>query len=130
GTRWLQSTAQDVRLALRLMRRFPLFAAVVILTIALGVGATSAIFSAVNAVLLRPLPFADGRRLVSLWGTNPDKSVPRFGVSYPDFHEWETRTHSFSGMGFYIGASTTFSGPAGPENVAALSVSRTFLDVL
>src|SRR5205814_1812876 len=83
-----------------------------------------------NAVLLRPLPFADGNRLVSLWGTNPDKSIPRFGVSYPDFHDWQTRTHSFSDMAIYVGANTTMFGTGGPENVAALNVSRNFLDVL
>src|SRR5215831_6034070 len=121
---------QDTRLALRLARRFPLFTTVVLLTIALGVGATTAIFSAVHAVMLQPLPFADGDRLVSLWGTNPDKSVPRFGVSWPDFRDWKQRTQSFDDMAMYVGGITTLVAPEGPESVADLYVSANFLDVL
>src|SRR5689334_22265229 len=100
-TRNLGFIAQHVRLAFRLIRRFPGFAAIIVSTIALGIGATTAIFSAVDAVVLRPLPFREGDRLVSLWGTNPDKSVPRFGVSYPDFSDWEARTRSFDDMALY-----------------------------
>jgi len=121
---------QDARLALRLARRFPLFTTVVLLTIALGVGATTAIFSAVHAVMLQPLPFADGDRLVSLWGTNPDKSVPRFGVSWPDFRDWKQRSHSFDDMSIYVANVTTLVAPEGPESVACLYVSSNFLNVL
>jgi putative ABC transport system permease protein len=121
---------QDARLALRLARRFPLFTTVVLLTIALGVGATTAIFSAVHAVMLQPLPFADGDRLVSLWGTNPDKSIPRFGVSWPDFRDWKQRAHSFDDMSIYVANVTTLVAPEGPESVACLYVSSNFLDVL
>jgi predicted permease len=121
---------QDARLALRLARRFPLFTTVVLLTIALGVGATTAIFSAVHAVMLQPLPFADGDRLVSIWGTNPDKSIPRFGVSWPDFRDWKTRSRSFDDMSLYVGNVTTLVAPEGPESVACLYVSSNFLDVL
>src|SRR5690348_2184108 len=128
--RWIRIAAQDARLALRLARRAPLFTLLVVLTIAIGIGANTAIFSAVNAVVLRPLPFADGRRLVSLWATNPDKSLPRFGVSWPDFQDWQTRTHSFSAMALYIGGNAALAGPDGAENVGGLRVSRNFLDVL
>ena len=130
GGRWIQSLALDARFAARLVRRFPLFAAVVTFTIALGIGANTAIFSVVNAVLLRPLPFADGDRLVSLWATNPDKSVPRFGVSLPDFRDWSARTRSFSDMTLYAVGITTLAGPAGPESVAGMFVTRNFFDVL
>jgi predicted permease len=130
GGRWTQSLSLDIRFALRLLRRFPLFAAIVTLTIALGIGANTAIFSVVNAVVLRPLPFADGNRLVSLWATNPDKSVLRFGVSLPDFRDWAARTRSFSDMTLYNSGITTLAGPAGPESVAGMFVTRNFFDVL
>ncbi|MGH7649658.1 MAG: hypothetical protein ACREND_16205, partial [Gemmatimonadaceae bacterium] len=78
GGQWLEFLAQDARFAWRSARAFPLFTVIVVLTIALGIGANTAIFSVVDAVLLRPLPFADGNRIVSLWATNPDKSVLRF----------------------------------------------------
>ena len=120
----------DARLALRLMRRFPLFSAIVVLTIALGVGATAAIFSAVDAVVLRALPFRNGDRLVSLWDTNPDGSVPRFGVSYPDFRDWQIRTRSFEDMAMYVGGVTTLVAPEGAESVAGLRVTSNFLTVL
>ena len=70
---------QDARYAVRQAARYPAFTAIVTLTMALGMGAATSIFSVVDAVLLRPLPFADGSRIVSLWATNPDKSVPRAG---------------------------------------------------
>ena len=122
--------AQDVRLAFRLIHRFPVFAAIVVSTIALGIGATTAIFSAVDAVILRPLPFRDGDRLVSLWGTNPDKSVLRFGVSYPDFSDWKARTRSFDDMALYVARVTTMMSAEGPESVASLNVGSNFLHVL
>ncbi len=120
----------DLTLALRLARRFPLFTTLVVLTIALGIGSATAIFSVVDAVLLRPLPFADGTRLVSLWDTNPDKSIPRFGVSWPDFRDWRNRTHAFSGLALYNSAVTTMLGHGDPESVASLHVTRNFFDVL
>src|SRR5215471_6163173 len=103
----LPALAQDTRLAARLARRFPLFTAIVVLTVALGVGATTAIFSAMHAVVLQPLPFANGDRLVSLWGTNPDKSIPRYGVSWPDFRGWKQRSGSFDEMAMYVATVTT-----------------------
>jgi len=125
-----QLLGQDARLAIRLARRFPLFTCLVLLTIALGVGASTAIFSAVDAVMLRPLPFARGDRLVSLWATNPDKTVPRFGVSYPDFRDWKTRTRTFTDMSLYVGTNATLIASGEPENVADLMVTANFLHVL
>src|SRR6185437_6133023 len=130
GGRWLEFLVQDTRFAWRSARAFPLFTIIVVLTIALGIGANTAIFSVVDAVLLRPLPFADGNRIVSLWATNPDKSVPRFGVSMPDFRDWKARTHSFSDMALYAGGLTSIAGREGPESATSLVVTPNFLDVL
>lgn len=126
----LSALVHDLRLALRLTRRFPLFTGVVLVTLALGVGASTAIFSAVDAVLLRPLPFAGGDRLVSLWATNPDMSVPRFGVSHPDFRDWQARTRSFDGMALYVPGNTTLVSSSGPEDVSSLLVTSNFLRVM
>ena len=128
--RWSEFLAQDARLAWRSARANPLFTAIVVLTVALGIGANTAIFSVVDAVLLRPLPFADGGRIVSLWDTNPDKSVPRFGVSMPDFRDWKARTHSFTDMALYAGGLTSIAGRGGPESATSLVVTPNFLDVL
>ncbi len=128
--RWAQAAADDARYTLRLMRRWPGFTAIVTLSLALGIGSATTVFSVVDAVILRPLPFAHGERLVSLWDTNPDKSVPRFGVSLPDFRDWQARTRSFADMALYATGFATLRGRGEPESVASLFVTRSFLDVL
>ena len=119
-----------MRYALRVARSAPIVTAIIVLTIALGIGANTAIFSIVDAVLVRPLPFPRDQELVSLWATNPDKSIPRFGVSYADFLDWQARTRSFRGMSVYATSLSSLNGPGGPESVSLLSVSPNFLSVL
>ncbi len=121
---------QDVQFALRVARSAPVITAIIVLTVALGIGANTAIFSIVDAVLIRPLPFPRDQELVSLWATNPDKSIPRFGVSYADFLDWQARTRSYRGMAVYATSLTSLNGPDGPESVSLLSVSPNFLAIL
>jgi len=80
----------DLRHAVRLLRRTPGFSAAVILLLGLGIGANAAIFSVVDGVFLRPLPFGNGDRVVSVWGTNPGRGWTRFGASLPDVLDWQT----------------------------------------
>ena len=77
----MEALIQDARYALRLSHRFPVFTAIVLITLGMAIGANTAIFSVVNATLLRPLPYADGDRLAILYSQNPDRSIPRFSVS-------------------------------------------------
>src|SRR5215470_13147422 len=88
----------DVRFALRSMRRSPGFTAAVIVSLALGIGATTAIFSAVYGVLLRPLPYADGDRLAIVYSTMTSRGIPESGTSLPDYHAFRDRGRSFSGL--------------------------------
>lgn len=85
---------QDLRYALNIFRKQPAFAASAVLTLALGIGATTAIFSVIYSVMLRPLPFADSGRFVHIWSTDAD-SV-RQAVSYPDFLDWRRQTRTLS----------------------------------
>src|SRR5512146_2851596 len=98
GGRAMETLLQDARYALRLSRRFPAFTAIVLFTLGIAIGANTAIFSVVNAALLRPLPYPDDDRLAILYSQNPDRSIPRFSVSYADFLDWRAQTRSFSGM--------------------------------
>src|SRR5579859_1520471 len=89
---WLQ----DFRYAVRQLRRSPGFAAVAILTLALGIGANTAIFSVVNGVLLAGLPYAQPDRLVAIWERNPRFS--HVWISYPNFRDWQRDAHAFRRM--------------------------------
>jgi putative ABC transport system permease protein len=104
--------SQDVRYALRTLVRWPGFTAVVVLTLALGIGGNAAIFSVVNAVLLRPLPYADPDRLVFVLGTPTDGDSAKVGSSssYPDFADLRARTRSFSQLAAYSIQQTTVTG--------------------
>ena len=91
----------DLRFALRLLRSSRLFTGTVVLTIALGIGATTAIFSVVNAVLLRPLPFGEPARLMQVAEKNDRLHLPNFGASVLNFLSWKEQTQSFERLGAF-----------------------------
>ena len=104
--------SQDLRYALRTLTRWPGFSAVVILTLALGIGANAAIFSVVNAVLLRPLPYAEPDRLVFVFGTPTDGDSAKVGASssYPDYVDFRERSKSFTQLAAVSSQQTTVTG--------------------
>ena len=130
GGRSLDALRQDVRYALRTWKRFPGFTAIVIGTLAIAVGATTAMFSVVNTVLLRQLPFPRPDDVVLLYSQNPDRSFPRFSVSYADYLDWRRDTHSFTDIAVFGGNAPTILGGQEPERLAGLTVSSNFFDVL
>jgi macrolide transport system ATP-binding/permease protein len=89
---------QDLAYALRVLRRNPGFTATAVITFALGIGANSAIFSIVNAILLRPLPLAEPSQLVMIFATEARRSLQFDGVSYPAFIDWQEQNRSFESM--------------------------------
>ena len=124
--------AQDFRYALRQLRKNPGFTAVAIAILALGIGANTAIFSVVNGVLLRPLPFKEPARLVRVWHIPPPASFPgmtTFAVSAANFTDWENQNHVFDGMAIYTYHGFATTG-AKPEQVAAGAVSAGFFSTL
>jgi putative ABC transport system permease protein len=124
---------QNLKFALRLLRKSPGYALVAILIMALGIGANTAIFSVVHAVLLEPLPFRDADRLVQIWHTPPQKSFPgitRFAVSPANFLDWQKQNHVFDRMAIYGGAGYDLTGAGKPEAIRASTVSPDFFSVL
>ena len=121
---------QDVRYGFRMMWKRPGFTAIVVLTLALGIGANTAIFTVVNAALLRGLPYEEPERLVHLFETTPQKNFGRREASYPDFFDWR-QNQSFEGLAAYTGAAGfALAGPDGSELVEAGRVTANFFDVL
>jgi putative ABC transport system permease protein len=119
---------QDVRFALRLWRRRPGFAAVAIITLALGVGANTAMFSIVNAVLLRPLGYPDSDRLVSIYAKS--QSFRQGLLSYKEYDEIRRQSASLESIGLYLGQSVNLTGVDEPQRLVGSFVSSTFFDTL
>jgi putative ABC transport system permease protein len=126
--RILEDFARDVRFAFRTLAKSPGFTAVVALTLALGIGANTAIFSVVNAVLLRPLPFAAPDRLVSVVSTRLG-NVPD-NASYPDFADWRAQNHVFSEMAAYTTDNFTLTGQGEALHIQGADVSADLFSLL
>jgi putative ABC transport system permease protein len=123
----------DLRQSFRSLRHNPAFAIGAILVLALGIGANTAIFSLVNAAMLRPLPFDQPERLVQIWHVPPTKSFPgidKFSVSPANFLDWKAQSASFDSMSTYNFRSLSFGGADHPEVVEACAVQSDFFTVL
>ncbi|HYV98696.1 MAG TPA: ABC transporter permease [Gemmatimonadaceae bacterium] len=111
---------QDIRYAARALRRAPGFTTAIVLTLALGIGANTALFSVVNAVLLKPLPYADPERLVSVWMSSVGSPKDRNPTSFPDLTDWRAMNPSFTDIGGYAFNRYEVSGPEGNEFARAI----------
>jgi putative ABC transport system permease protein len=121
----------DVRYALRMLIKSPGFSIIAIITLALGIGANSAIFSVINAVLLRPLPFSQPNQLAAIWASAPQRPGNQHEVhSYLDFVDLRDKNHTFSSMTAYIGAGMIFGEGDDAADVAGLAATADVFDVL
>src|SRR5262245_36916525 len=122
---------QDIRLAFRLIGTHPGFACAAILTLALGIGANTAIFSVVNGVLLRPAPFADLERLVMVWETDGNSGTSREPGSVPDFIDYKARAKTLDALAGVSASEVNLSANGvDPVQVAGLSVTYDLLPML
>lgn len=120
----------ELRFARRSLAKTPAITAVVVLTLALGIGANSAIFSVVDAVLLTPLPYPEPERIVRLIDTNPEAGLPRFSTSPPDYRDWRRQSGSFEHMTALTVSSLSLTGTGGdPEQLQATEVAGAFFGV-
>src|SRR5580658_9748403 len=124
----MRGLLQDLRYALRQLRKTPGFTTVATITLALGIGANTAIFSVLNAVLLRPLPYAAPSRLV--WLTNYLPRGKDHIVATPDFVAWRNQNDSFTGLAAYDDGDFNLTGGACPERIHYASVTASFFSVL
>ncbi|MGH9815307.1 MAG: ABC transporter permease, partial [Candidatus Acidiferrales bacterium] len=130
AARFSDSWRKDAHFALRMMRKSPGATAVAVLTLALGIGGTSAVFSVVKAVLLDPLPYADPSRLVILWNELRERGVTRAPGSGFELKEIRARAKSFEAVGGVWASNGTFLGEDEPEQVKVGNVTGNFLPLL
>src|SRR3954469_7678666 len=119
---------KDVRYGVRMLMRRPGFTLVAVLTLALGIGANTAIFSVVNAVLIRPIPYPNGERMVTIWGVQGTQG--QNGVVYADFLDWRAQNRTFSDMGVYRGQSVNLTGGENPDRLFGMFVSSSFMRLI
>ena len=124
----MDALLNDIRIALRLLRRRPSWTAAVLATLALAIGANTALFSILDAALLRPLPFPEPERLVLIHEASP--SFPEMSVSYPDSVDWRQRTRSFVDVAVSRGVDVNLTGSVSPQRVHANQVSASYFGVL
>jgi hypothetical protein len=120
GISSVEILAKDLRFAFRTLRKSPGFTAIVVLTLALGIGANTAIFSVVNAVLLRPLPYANPGQLVLVPEDKPEAGISGFGMSYPTFTELRDGNHVFSAIAGLGGHALVLTGYGEPSEVSTV----------
>jgi putative ABC transport system permease protein len=130
GGGMLEALWQDLRYAVRILIKSPGFNLVAVIALALGIGANTAVFSIVNALLLRPLPFRDPERLVQVWETSAKRGVREMTVSYPNFADWRDQNRVFDQVAAYSDWAFTLTGNGEPERIKGAIVSPSFFPVL
>jgi putative ABC transport system permease protein len=129
GWSWLEDLGQDIRYALRMLRKNPAFTVAAVLTLALGIGANTAIFSVVNSVLLRPLPFQNPERLVDLQET--EVAPGDYPLSGPDYLDWQAQNHTLGAISLYGWRQIMSASGAGePEPAGVVSTQANFFEVM
>jgi predicted permease len=129
GFKKMNALIKDLRFALRGLFKHPAFTAIAVVTLALGIGASTSIFTVVNAALLRGLPYKSPDRLFHVWEQVPRQEYPKREFSYPDYQDYQ-QNNVFEGLAAYTGGGALLSGLGDPESLAAPRVSANFFSVL
>ena len=124
----MESLLSDVRYAVRNLLRRPGFTIIAVITLALGIGANTAIFSAINALLLKPLPFPELDRVVAIWDKLPSRGVLHNEVSVANYLDWQSQTQSYEQLALYRWWSANLTGVDPPERIQGFLVTANFLD--
>jgi predicted permease len=126
----MDTLVQDLRFAVRSLVRRPGFSLTAVVTLALGIGATTAIFSVVNAVIVRPLPFAEPDRIVGITNFWTRTGTRTLSASAPDFHDWKAQSGSFEAMGYVVGGPTSVTFSGGADYAGVFRVTPGFFEAL
>ena len=128
---WLHDVGRDLVFSLRMLTRSSGYAAVAIVTLGLGIGANTAVFTLVDGVLMSPLPYQNSEQLVTLWSTSPTRGLfTRSPVSYPDFRDWRSQATGFQGMAMMYGDGALLSQRDGPVPIVIAAVSGDYFEIL
>ncbi|HSE68451.1 MAG TPA: ABC transporter permease, partial [Gemmatimonadales bacterium] len=132
GARWVSDFSRDTRFAVRSLRHNPVLTVTAIVTLAVGIGANTAIFSTLHAVVLRPLPFKDAGRLVMLYETNPERGWTQAEVAPANFLDWRERVEAFEDIAGYpsFGTTSVLSHDGEAQVMSVMQVTGNFFDVL
>jgi putative ABC transport system permease protein len=126
----MEALFSDIRYAIRNLIHRPGFTAIAVVTLALGIGANSAIFSAIQALLLKPLPIPDQDRVVAIWDKDPSRGVQHNEVAFANYLDWRAQNHSFEHLALERWWSTNLTGGDTPERVQGFLVTTNFFDLL
>jgi len=126
----METIWNDLRYGWRMLRRNPGFAIVAVLTLAIGIGANAAIFSVINSILIRPLPFHDSSRIIMVWDTDPNRHIPNGTVSPAEFLDWRDMDKSFKELDGFRTSYLTVTGNGDPEQAWGVQVSTDFFQML
>jgi putative ABC transport system permease protein len=127
---WLERLWQDVRYGARTLRKNPGFTLVAVFTLALGIGGNTAMFSVVNAVMLRPLPYANPDRLVMVWTADPKRDIHESPTSFPTFTDWRTESRLFADMAFWRLHAGNLTGTSESERLVGAMASANLFPLL
>src|SRR5580698_7294496 len=122
----LELLSEDFRIGARMLRKNAGFAALAVLTLAVGIGTNTAIFGLANAAFFRPLPYPDTERLAFLWQNNQHTGETEGLVSYPNFDDWRSQSHSFADMAFFMSGKSILSVAGDPVRNPGALVSTNF----
>ena len=127
---WLDALRQDVRFGIRTLIRRPGFAMIAVLTLGVGIGATTAIFSLIDGVLLKPLPFHEPDRLTMVWEVRPRFNLPRIEVAPLNYVDWQRQVQAFESLAAYVNGVLNLTGVGTPERLTAVQVTPNLFPTL
>src|SRR4051812_13048270 len=126
----METLRQDIRYGFRMLRKSPLVTLVAVVSLALGISANTVIFSVVNAILLKSLPFQDPERIVLVWGNKPSEGHTRSQVSATDTDDWRQQNSVFEDIATYSNWSATLLGEGEPERIQGIQVGDGYFAVM